>query len=100
MLRKVFPEKVDVQLLRTLLQRQKQEHESMMSYFYEKMALMLIIELKHEVMIDLLIDGIRDAPIRAGARAGKKHRLRGFVGVPPDISDRDRKYGNAVVVDN
>lgn len=52
-----------------ILQRVKREDESMISYYYNKLALIRLMEFKDEVAIDLLIGGLRNHTIEAAARA-------------------------------
>ncbi|XP_031330617.1 uncharacterized protein LOC116161422 [Photinus pyralis] len=69
---KSFPEHHDfATVLRKLVQRTKSSNESWEHYYFEKMELINACEIKGKKAVSCLIDGIPDATLQAGARAGR-----------------------------
>lgn len=67
-----FPEEVDYEkLLTKIVSRIKRPEEDMLTYFYEKMALMEAFNFEDKIMVNLLIGGLKDTHLQAAAKAGK-----------------------------
>lgn len=67
-----FPEEVDYQsLLSKILNRTKKPDEDMITYYYEKMALIDAFNFNDKIAVNLLIGGLANTEIEAAAKAGR-----------------------------
>lgn len=71
-LTRTFPEDIDYEnLLAKIVQRLKKPDEEMLTYYYEKLALISHFTFEDKVIVNLLIGGLKNYPeIQAGAKAG------------------------------
>lgn len=71
LLRETFPEEVNYAgLLRKVVSRVKRPEETLLTYYFEKLALINAFDFDNKVAVSLLLDGL-DREIYAAAKAGK-----------------------------
>lgn len=80
MLKETFAEEVNFEAILTkMLQRTKRHGEDILTYFYEKLSLINACEFAGEKAVDLLIGGLKDASLQAGAKASRHETPTGLL---------------------